>query len=92
MKSTCCSGAPYPPDSTERNVGSNAAPFWPHREFASESWLPCDDPSISSSHASAAYAGATVAAFPGRCRTLCICVSVAPAAPTSIIVIVADTL
>ena len=27
-----------------------------------------------------------------RCRTLCICVSVSPAAPTSTIVIVADTL
>jgi hypothetical protein len=37
LKSTCCSGAPYPPESTERNCAWNVLPFCPQSEFAIKS-------------------------------------------------------
>ena len=53
-KSTCCSGASYPEESTERNVGSNVVPCWPQSELAMESTPPLEVPSVSSWQASAA--------------------------------------
>jgi hypothetical protein len=47
-KSTCCKGASYPADSTERNVDSNAVPCWPQSELAMESTPPFVVPSVSS--------------------------------------------